>query len=173
MTHQLSREFENPEVAEVFLSYPASVLPSLLLLRELIFETAARTEGVGELEETLRWGEPSYLTTRSKSGSMIRIGPKGGDGRYAVFFHCRTDLVSRFRAMFGERLCFEGTRAIVFNAGDKLPMEALRCCISMALTYYLAKDGPPHRPQRANPRQGRKSGEVRRGRRRGSATLEG
>ena len=35
------------------------VRSNLLILRQLIFDTAAVTEGVGELEETLRWGEPS------------------------------------------------------------------------------------------------------------------
>ena len=37
-----------------------------MFLRQLIFETAAATEVVGELEETLKWGEPSYLTPKTK-----------------------------------------------------------------------------------------------------------
>ena len=34
----------------------------LLHLRQIILDTASETEGVNELEETLKWGEPSYLT---------------------------------------------------------------------------------------------------------------
>ena len=47
----------------------------LMTLRALIFDVAAKTDGVGALDETLKWGEPAYLT-RSKSGSTIRLGWK-------------------------------------------------------------------------------------------------
>lgn len=66
----------NPEVAVVFDSYPEEMRVKLLFLRRLIYETAASLEEVGELEETLKWGEPSYLTPKSKSGSTIRIAWK-------------------------------------------------------------------------------------------------
>ena len=61
-------------VAKVFENYPKAVRSKLLFLRQLIFETAERTQGVGELEETLKWNQPSYLTPETKSGSTIRIG---------------------------------------------------------------------------------------------------
>jgi hypothetical protein len=34
---------------------------------------------------------------------------------------------------------FEGNRGIVFDVADGLPEEALRHCISLALTYHLRK----------------------------------
>jgi hypothetical protein len=43
-------------------------------LRMHILDAASETEGVGELEETLKWGQPSYLTKKPKSGRTIRIG---------------------------------------------------------------------------------------------------
>ena len=61
----------NIEVTAVFNSYPQKVKAKLLFLRQLIFDTAESIEGVGEIEETLKWGEPSYLTPISKSGSTI------------------------------------------------------------------------------------------------------
>ena len=64
---------KNPEVATVFETYPKEIRAKLLLLRRLIFNVASETDGVGELEETLKWGQPSYLTTQTKSGSLIRI----------------------------------------------------------------------------------------------------
>ena len=70
------RTFQNPAVKEVFESYPAPMRAKLLVLRELIFESAASTPGVGELDETLKWGEPAYATTQSKSGSPVRIAYK-------------------------------------------------------------------------------------------------
>ena len=70
MKHQPG--FEDSEVAFVFEAYPKEVQLKLLAIRQLIFDTAAETDGVGSLEETLKWGQPSYLTSESKS-NMERI----------------------------------------------------------------------------------------------------
>ena len=51
-----------PQAQEKFKTYPAHVLPKLAGLRNLILEAAEETEGVDQLEETLKWGEPSYMT---------------------------------------------------------------------------------------------------------------
>lgn len=132
--------FRNEAVAQVFQACPAPLRARLLDLRELIFATAARTAGVGELEEALRWGEPAYLTPRTKSGSTVRLGwsPARPD-RYAMYFHCQTNLVGTFRTLFPRELRFEGNRAIVFGAGDPVPADALGTCVAAALTYHLRK----------------------------------
>ena len=72
----VSEKIENAEVASVFNSYPQKIRTKLLILRQLILDTAASIEVVGEIEETLKWGEPSYLTPKTKSGSTIRIAWK-------------------------------------------------------------------------------------------------
>ena len=69
----MSKNIENPEVAALFERYPKEIKAKLLSLRQLIFDVASKTSGVGELEETLKWGQPSYLTTQTKSGSLVRI----------------------------------------------------------------------------------------------------
>jgi hypothetical protein len=126
-------------VEAVFGGYPAPVKARLLALRRLIFDTADTTEGVGTLEETLKWGQPSYLTTESKSGSTVRIDQVKTDaGRYAVYFHCQTDLVETFRELYPE-LRYGGNRSIILDAGEKLPEKALRHCIALALTYHARK----------------------------------
>ena len=90
-------------VNAVFSGYPNPVKAKLLALRRLIFDTAEATKGVGTLQEALKWGQPSYLTTESKSGSTIRIDQvKAEAGRYAVYFHCQTDLVETFRELYPE-----------------------------------------------------------------------
>ena len=134
-------EFQSPEVASVFAAYPPALRDRLLRLRELIFETAQATEGVGAIEETLKWGQPSYLTP-SKSGTTIRIDAvKPEPWRYALYVHCQTNLVTAFREMYGDALTCEGNRAVLFDEGDALPEDALRHCIAMALTYHLRKAG--------------------------------
>ena len=60
-----TRPFANAQVAAVFASYPPRVRKLAMYLRRIILDTAAATEGVGELEETLKWGEPAYLTAVS------------------------------------------------------------------------------------------------------------
>jgi Domain of unknown function (DU1801) len=129
-----------PEVEVVFNGYPRDLQVRLLSLRRLILETAATTEGVGELEETLKWGQPSYLTSASKSGSTIRIDQvKSGPGYYAIFFHCQTDLVATFRELYPRQFRYRGNRSILFERDDEIPERALRHCISLALTYHLRK----------------------------------
>src|SRR5262245_51442280 len=90
-------------VEAVFEAYPRPVKARLQALRRLIFDTAKATSGVGTLQEALKWGQPSYLTAESKSGSTIRIDQvKAEAGRYAVYFHCQTDLVETFRELYPE-----------------------------------------------------------------------
>jgi uncharacterized protein DUF1801 len=123
----------------VFATYPQPVKSKLLALRRLIFDTANTTKGVGRLEEALKWGQPSYLTTESKSGSTVRIDQlKTQAGGYAVYFHCQTDLVETFRELYPE-LRYGGNRSILLDAGEKLPEAALRHCIALALTYHARK----------------------------------
>jgi hypothetical protein len=134
------KSFENVAVARVFEAYPPRIRRKLLALRRLIFETAASTEGVGKLEETLKWGGPAYLTSQSRSGSTVRIAPKKANpSAYAVYFHCRTDLVDTFRRLFPTELKFEGNRAIVFDESDAVPTDSLAFCIAAALTYHRNK----------------------------------
>lgn len=130
----------HPQVISKFASYPPAMRDKLLALRELIYATAAATPGVGELEEALKWGEPAYLTTASKSGSTIRIDWKPKQAaQYAIYFHCQTNLVDTFRTLFPNDFCFVGQRSIVFTADEVVPQNELAYCIAMALTYHLSK----------------------------------
>lgn len=134
------KPFENPAVARTFESYPPPMRHKLLALRKLIFETAASTPGVGKLEEGLRWGEPAYLTSETKSGSTIRIAWKRSNpSHYAMYFHCQTNLVETFRTLFPNEFTFEGNRAIVFRECDVVPTDSLSFCIAAALTYHRTK----------------------------------
>ena len=132
--------FKDPRVAAIFDAYPRAERVKLLGIRKLILETAAKTEGVGELEETVKWGQPSYLTAASGSGSTIRIDSvKAADQRLALYFNCQTSLVETFRELYSDTLRFEGNRAIVLDAESALPAKELSHCIALALTYHLDK----------------------------------
>jgi hypothetical protein len=106
----------------------------------LILETAKESEFVEELEETLKWGEPSYLV---KKGSTIRIDWKAKTpDQYAIYFKCTSKLVLTFKEIYGDKFKYEKNRAILFDLDEKIPEKALKNCISMALNYHRLKDKP-------------------------------
>lgn len=126
------------DVARVFDSYPPKIRRKLLAIRKMVFNTAATTQGVGELQETLKWGEPAYIPSKSGSGSTIRLAWKRSrPTEFAVYFNCHTSLVDTFRTLFPYGLRFEGNRAIVFSESDAVHNGTLSVCIAAALTYHL------------------------------------
>jgi uncharacterized protein DUF1801 len=136
----VSKKIENQEVAAVLNSYTKKIREKLMFLRQLILETAAETDGVGEIEETLKWGEPSYLTPKTKSGSTVRIDWKKSDEEhYAMYFKCTADLVTAFRERYPKEFKYGGNRSILFKMDDEIPVKELKNCIALALTYHLNK----------------------------------
>ena len=128
------------EVKDVFENYPENVRSELLYLRQLVIDAASELSSIKILEETLKWGEPSYLT---KTGSTIRVGWKESKpNQYAMYFHCKTKLVDTFKELYRDTFKFEGNRAIVFNEDDKIPINELKHCISLSLTYHHRKHLP-------------------------------
>ncbi len=135
--------YGSAETAATFDGYDSDVREHLLVLRELIFDTAENIGEIGPLEETLKWGQPSYLTSECGSGSTIRIAPTGqnSDRDYALFFICSTNLVGTIRSMFGDTFVYDKNRALMFDTGRPIPENELRECIAMALTYHRRSGG--------------------------------
>lgn len=124
-----------PDVRAVFAACPPPARALLLDVRALIFRTAASHTGVGPLTESLKWGEPSYA---SKAGTPVRLGWKPSTpDTVKLLVHCQTDLVPRWRELYGETFRFEGNRAILLDVKVPLPAGELAHCIAMALTYKL------------------------------------
>ena len=129
--------FQDRAVEAAFQAYPEPIKARLMDLRRLILETAAENPDVGELDEALRWGQPSYLTTQSKSGTTLRIDQvKAEQDRYALYFSCKTSLAAMFRDLYSDVLEIGGNRSILFDAEGPVSEDALRHCISLALTYH-------------------------------------
>ena len=109
----------------------------------MVLETAAATPGVGKIVETLKWGQPSYLTVRPKSGTTIRLDAHDVKKRQiGLYVHCQTNLIGTFRQRH-PTLTYEGNRAIILNAQNEFPQEALRDCIALALTYHKKNKKKP------------------------------
>jgi hypothetical protein len=130
----------NSKVKEKFDSYPKTVISKMKELRNLVLETAKNTKGIQEVEETLKWGEPSYLV---KDGSTIRMDWKEKNpNQIAIYFKCTSKLVPTFKSLYGNQLNFEGNRAIIFQLEEDIPKEKISNCIALALQYHKLKNLP-------------------------------
>jgi hypothetical protein len=125
------------EVSRAFDALPAPMSKRLLQVRDLIFATAAAHDDVGELTETLKWGEPAYLTDETGSGSTIRLGRLKDSEHAAILFNCKTTLVDTFRERFPDQFEYRQTRALLLPVAGKLPKRELSVCLSLALKYHL------------------------------------
>ena len=131
---------KNTEVRVKFDSYPEKVRKKILFIRSLIYEVAREGESIGAIEESLKWGEPSYS---SKYGSTVRIDwKKSKPNQYFVFFHCKTKLVDTFKEIYDGIFDFEGSRAIVLSLNDIVPKSELKHCIALSLNYHRIKKLP-------------------------------
>lgn len=130
------------DISQVFARYTPEVRKRLMLLRRLILRVAKTDRNIGLIEEALRWGQPSYLTRESGSGSTIRIdGLKSRPGWCAMYFHCQTTLVLSFRQRYGLSLNYEANRALLFSVDEVLPIQILEECVREALTYHVRNRG--------------------------------
>ncbi len=129
----------NAEILGKLDSYPGHIKPLILELRNLVF-SVVEDLGLGEIDETLKWGEPSYQV---KNGSPVRIDWKSKyPDKYFLFFHCQTKLVDTFRELYSESLEFEGNRAIVLYVNKDLPKQVIRNCLELAMRYKSIKHLP-------------------------------
>ncbi|MGV3549918.1 DUF1801 domain-containing protein [Rhizobium sp.] len=130
-----------PDVQAAFDAFPLKARHRLVEIRAMIFALGADDARIGAITETLKWGEPAYLTEVTGSGSTIRLGVRRGrPDRVAIYFICRTSLVDRFRERFGDGFDYEGTRAVLLPVGGGIPLGPLEVMLTMALTYHLRAD---------------------------------
>lgn len=131
------KRITDPKVDQVFTNYPDHVRDKMHYLRTLVIETAEETASIDKLEETLKWGEPSFVT---KKGSTLRMDWKAKTpNQYAMYFQCTSRLVDTFRLVFDDTFQYEGKRAIVFHLDQKIPVPELKECIKASLTYHNVK----------------------------------
>ncbi len=131
-------EFASRDVAEVFEMFEADARTGLLRLRGLIYECAAQMPEIGKVEEALRWGQPAYLTPETKAGSTLRLGTIKG-GRFAIFAHCQTDIISSYAQSFGGMDRIEGNRAVVFENVNAIDPARISMLIKHGLGYHLKR----------------------------------
>lgn len=127
----------DPKFKAIFNNYPDIVQDKMKFLRKLVIETAEDIQEITNLEETLKWGEPSFLT---KTGSTLRIDWKDKTpNQYQMYFKCTSRLVETFKLVFGDLFEYEKNRAIIFQLDQEIPITELKKCIKATLMYHKVK----------------------------------
>ncbi|WP_297081364.1 hypothetical protein [uncultured Demequina sp.] len=124
------------EVEDAISGYPDEVQDRILELRALVWDVVRDSEDIGAVREALKWGQPSILPVRPRTGTTLRIDRIGSGSDVAILTHCQTSLVDEFRAEHGDLLEYDGTRAVIVPATGELPVEELRAHVRSALVYH-------------------------------------
>ena len=128
----------DPRFETKLANYPEHVQGKLRILRKLIIQTASEIPELEQLEETLKWGEPSFLT---KHGSTLRMDwKKETPDQYQLYFKCTSRLIETFRIVFGDLFEYENNRAIIFQLNQEISEIEVKKCITATLTYHKVKN---------------------------------
>ncbi|TBR41412.1 DUF1801 domain-containing protein [Marinomonas agarivorans] len=129
----------HPDIEQKYQVYPAPAQDMFLQLRALLFATADNDMDY-PLEETTKWGEPSYIM---KGGTTIRLDWKSKTPDYfCIFFNCKTKMVATIKELYGDTFLYQGSRAIMFSLAEPLPEQALKHCFFFAMRYHKLKHLP-------------------------------
>lgn len=131
---------QHPDIPKLFKAFPDSARASAAILRALIMDTAENTSDVHSIEETIKWGAPSYL---SPIGSPIRISwsPRQ-PAIIGLFFICTTSLVGTFKVIYPDDFIYDKSRAILFPLNTRIHKQKTKHCIELALRYKKLRKLP-------------------------------
>ncbi|WP_298257228.1 DUF1801 domain-containing protein [uncultured Litoreibacter sp.] len=121
------------QICAALTALPDDVAAALREARRAILRIALQTDGVGPLTETLKWGEPAFLTETPKTGTTLRLGRI--NGRAAVMVPCSTTIIEDARQRFGDVPHLSGKRGVILGEDEEL----VEYVIASALTYHIRK----------------------------------
>lgn len=105
-------------------------------LRGMVY-TTAQDCSAAPIEETLKWGEPAFLTPVTRSGSTIRLGwQRKKPDWFGIYMNCRTSIVHQVQDLFPDAFEYDGTRGLLWPLAASIPIEATDFALRTALTYH-------------------------------------
>lgn len=127
------------DVAHTYAGFLPKAQAQILTIRTWIFEEVARDKRVGKIHEALKWGQPSFVVSKPRSGTTLRLAQTLKSPKYdfGLFVPCQTNLIDTCRDRFGDVFNFDGNRGLLFENDHELPETELRHFIALALTYYV------------------------------------
>ena len=126
--------FETPDIEAAFQEFDPSVRDQLLAFREMIFVVGASLDAVQRIEESLKWGQPSY-NALPKTGTPIRLG-QSKSGEACLFVHCQTTLVGDLASAGGHDLRTVDNRSVLLPK-DLSSSPELLTFIRATFTYHV------------------------------------
>lgn len=119
--------------------YPTDVIETLLHLKGIIFEQAGLNKKIGDIEESLKWGQLSYVS-KNRSGTPIRLGiEKKAPNSLGLYVHCSTTVIGDVKHIYGNKFRYDGNRALLFDYTKTIPEKEIRHVIDMILSYHTNK----------------------------------
>lgn len=105
-----------------------------------VFHDIAAQNALGPLDETLKWGKPSWRPKRPRTGSTLRMDwQPNAPHRLSLFVDCKTDLAARMADLYADVLTNDGRRAMGLALTAPLPEQAIAHLAQMTFTYHLKK----------------------------------
>lgn len=127
------------EILAAFEQVEPNARAVLLDIRALILETTNNSAEIGAIDETLKWGQPSYLPKKARIGSTLRLWVDKDDGHPTLFVNCQTDLLDQIREIYPSQFRYGGARAVSLCgtlADVRAPVSHI---ILLVLTYHIRK----------------------------------
>ena len=129
---------ENP-FEDIICNWPQAAQTHFCTLRDIVHDVAKGVR-IGDLTETLKWGEPAWLPKKSGIGSTLRASwslkrPKA----LGLFLNCNSTLPETMRTLYPKTFEFDGKRSIFLPLDCPLPTDALHHCAHLTLTYHRTK----------------------------------
>jgi len=126
-------------IAHVIGNYSEPAKEAFAKLRNILLEEA-KLHHLGDIEESLKWGEPSF---KSKHGSPVRIHWRDKDPEIiSIYVNCQSKLLDTYRQLYPDTFVYMGNRELQVQLAKPLAETALRHCFNIAMNYHKLKDKP-------------------------------
>lgn len=116
--------------------WPAPARRYFDTIRRIVWNVAVRAE-IGTLDESLKWGQPSWLPQRKRVGSTLRCywHPARAD-TISLYLNCNTTLAETMKTLYPTSFDYEGRRGLHLSLHAPLPKDAIDHCAFLTLTYH-------------------------------------
>lgn len=117
-------------------AWPPTARAQFQQMRALIVD-AAHAADVGEVEESLKWGQPAWRPKRARTGSTLRLHWDAKTPQtIALFVDCKTTLGAEMFAAYPYDFKYESNRAMRLHLGAPLPQQAIAHLAQRTFTYH-------------------------------------
>ncbi|MGJ8545148.1 MAG: hypothetical protein ACSHWZ_06860 [Sulfitobacter sp.] len=122
-------------------NWPLAAQQTLANVRRVVHTMCTGCDAA-PLQETLKWGEPSWLPRAPRIGTTLRAAwkPQRPD-HFGLFVHCQTSIAAEFDALYPPHsgpplFTRESNRAIWLPLDAPVPEGPIGHLALMALTYH-------------------------------------